>query len=242
METYAQQAQALRDPNRRVNVRPDGSPAPFGYYPDRSWPDQGQVTQSPVYDDLYGPARQETLNGAERVDQHPWMQVSATWTPPADCARPSGGNDPMVDGPSSPTPRLLSLFYARAQGSDQTKFLDAPGVRYPSNGSQDGASWVYYQDSRLAMLPYDPAPDANGQMPDTLRALPPSPPHGWASQPAINAKQAELDKMRQLRGQRAPHQDRLANSTYAGQSYGARTAHVGAAPATGTTPSWRSRG
>lgn len=244
MDTYAQLQRARLRPDRRLPERPDGTPAPTGYFPDRSWPQQGQVTDSPVYDELYGPARYESLDGAESVDQHPYLQISATWTPPADVPRPSGRDDPLTDGPAAPTLRLLGLFYQRAQGSDQTHYLDAPGRRFPSNGAQDGASWAYYQDSRLAMLPYNPADDAGGEMPDTLQALPPSPAHGWAAQPAVNSRQAELDKMRVLKGQRPPHQERLANSTYAGQSYSARTAHVGARQAArgGSTPSWRTRG
>lgn len=239
-ETYAQQAWALRNPNKRRAVRPDGAPAPTGYFPDRSWPDQGTASFSPVHDDEYGPARQEVMPG-ERVDQHPYLQVTATITAPPQGPRKDGRDDPMEDGPSAPTLRLLGLFYARAQGTDQTKYLDAPGVRFPSNGSQDGASWTYYQDPKLGMLPYDPPPDSGGEMPDTLRALPPSPPHGWAEQPAMNSRQVENAKMRQLKQQKPPHQDRLANSTYAGQSYSARTAHVGARTG-GSAPSWRSRG
>lgn len=240
MATFAQQAHAARDPNRRLAVRPDGLPAPTGYFPDRSWPEQGEASWSPVMDREYGPARQEVMPG-EKVDQHPYLQVSATITAPPQGPRKDGRNDPMQDGPAAPTPRLLGLFYARAQGTDQTHYLDAPGVRFPSNGSQDGASWTYYQDPRLALLPYEPKPDAGGEMPDTLRALPPSPPHGWAEQPAMNARQVELNKMRTMRQQKAPHQDRLANSTYAGQTYSARTAHVGARTG-GTAPTWRGRG
>lgn len=240
METYAQQARAGLRPDRRLPARPDGAPAPTGYFPDRSWPEQGQASWSPVYDDQYGPARQETLDGAEKVDQHPFLQVSATITAPPQGPRKSGRNDPMEDGPAAPTLRLLGLFYARAQGTDQTRHLDAPGVRFPSNGSQDGASWSYYQDPKLALLPYNPAPDANGEMPDTLRALPPSPPHGWTEQPAINSKAADNAKMKTLRQQARPHQDRLANSTYAGQTFSQQTAHVG--QAAGGAPSWRRRG
>lgn len=241
METYAQDAWARRNPRARRAVRPDGLPAPTGYFPDRSWPEQGSVSFSEVYDDQYGPARQETLNGAEKVDQHPYLQVSATITAAPQGARKDGRQDPMEDGPAAPTLRLLNLFYAKAQGTSVTHFLDAPGVRFPGNGSQDGASWTYYQDAKLGLLPYNPPEGGDGEMPDTLRALPPSPPHGWAEQPAMNARQVENAKMRQLKQQKAPHQDRLANSTYAGQTYSARTAHVGARTG-GSSPSWRNRG
>lgn len=242
-ETYAQEAWAERQPSARRGVRPDGLPAPTGYFPDRSWPEQGTASFSPVYDDQYGPARQETLNGAERVDQHPYLQVTATITAAPQGDRKDGRDDPMRDGPAQPTLRLLGLFHAKAQGTDQTHHLDAPGVRFPSNGSQDGASWSYYQDTKLAMLPYNPAPDAGGEMPDSLQALPPSPPHGWAEQPAMNAREVENAKFRSMGQQKGPHQDRLANSTYAGQTYSATTAHVGAAKgSSGTTPSWRGRG
>lgn len=239
---YRAQSAELQ-PDRRVSVRPDGTPAPTGYFPDRSWPQQGRVSFSPVFDDRYGGARVEQVGG-ELVDQHPWFQVTATIVAPPPEGRLDGRDDPMTDGPSAPTPRLLGLFYARAQGTDQTHYLNAPGVTFPPIGSQDGASWSYFQDARIAMMPYAPGPNSNGQMPDSLRAIPPSPPHGWAEQPAMNARQVELDKLTQLGQQKGPHQDRLANSTYAGQSYSATTQHVGGqgTGGTGQTRSWRGRG
>lgn len=242
-EVFYRPGAAELAPGRRLAAMPDGRPAPTGYYPDRSYPDQGQASFSEVYDELYGPARQEKLNGFEDVDQHPYLQVTANWTPEPQSGRLDGRDDPMNDGPAQPTLRLSNLFYQRAIGTSVTNYLDAPGIRYPPNGSQDGASWTYYQDARLALLDYNPPADGNGEMPDTLRAMPPSPPHGWAAQ-AVNARQLELDKAQVLRGQKGPHQDRLANSTYAGQSYSATTSHVGASGTggTGSTRSWRSRG
>jgi len=230
-------------PDRRATVRPDGTPAPTGYYPDRSGPQQGQATFSPVYDQLYGPARQEMLDAAELRDQHPYLQISGTWTPPPAGPRRDGRTDPQTDGPGQPTLRLLTMFRQRAQGTSDTHLMNAPGIRYPTNGSQDGASWTYYQDPALAMADFAPAADSvDGQMPDSLRALPPSPAHGWTEQPVFNAKELDNLKFRQLRQQQGPHQDRLANSTYAGQSYSATTSHVSQAAATATTPTRRHRG
>lgn len=216
------------DPGRRLAVRPgDEKPKPTGYYPDM----QGIRSRDYVSDHdvlSYGPfgnrpARDSIGDCSIRVDQHPYVQVDATWTPPRDGPRRDGRYDPLEDGPTAPVLRILQLFYQRAQGTSTTAFQDVPGRQFPATGSQDGATWVYYQDARLAMAPAD----ANGKAADSLRSLPPSPPHGWTSRPVINATQAETRKAGMLRQQQTPHQDRLAPSTAAGQTYSARTAHVG---------------
>ena len=228
------------DPHAEVYVTADGRPHPTGYFPDRSSPQQGRADWSPVWDDTYGPSRFEAVGG-ELVDQHPYLQVSATWQPYPEDERPSGHDDPLADGLPAPTPRLLSLWFMTARGSSRDQYDDVPGRQFPQNGSQDGCTWVYYQDPVRALAPYDPAPDSGGQMPDTLRALPPSPAHGWASQPVMVAQQWDRMKMDSLPQQRGVNQNRLANSTYAGQSYGSRTAHVGDL-GSGQTMSRRSRG
>jgi hypothetical protein len=51
----------------------------------------------------------------------------------------------------------------------------------------------------------------------------------------------DADKIRKLRRQKNVKQNRLANSTYAGQTYSQQTSHV-ANPAGGMIGSWRSRG
>lgn len=254
MEAFYRTPVPTAEVDRETRARPDGSPAPTGYFPNRSWPQQGVASFSPTNDDLagcspasggrglYGPDRVEALDDVERVDQHPWLQVSATWTPMPDTERPSGHDDPLADGPPQPTLRMLQLFYARAQGTMSTRFLDVPGRKFPPNGSQDGSSWAYYQDPARAMAAYDPAPGQD-EMPDSLRALPPSPAHGWTEQPAYNAKERENTKsLRDLKQQAKPHQDRLAPSTYAGQSYSASTAHAGATQVPGQVPTRRPRG
>lgn len=236
----------------RLTTRPDGTPAPTGYFPNRTNPQQGRAGFSPTNEQLYGsspasgdpglyaPDRVELLLG-EQVDQHPWLQVTSSWTPAPNLERPDGRNDPLTDGPAQPTPRQLSMYKRTAGGTSVTRYLDAPGRVFPSNGSQDGSTWTYYADAQRQLDPYNPNPGET-EMPDSLRALPPSPAHGWTERAVFNAKEADNDKMRQLHQQQGPHQDRLASSTYAGQSFGADTTHIGTQVSAGSYPSRRSRG
>lgn len=229
---------------QRRATAPDGMPTPTGYYPNVRGRLTSPITIGPVYDDLYRPAVVGANDPGEAVDQHPWMYVTATWTPPADVARPSGIQDPLTDGPPQPTIRDLSLHYRREAGSSVTAYQNVPGRVFPRNGSQDGASWTMYQDPTRALMPYDPAQTDGGQMPDTLRTIPPSPSHGWAVRPVINAQAAINAKTAALVQQQAPKAELLANSTYAGQTYGQTTARAGqgAAATFGTVHSRRSRG
>lgn len=224
---YRPDSHTLR-PGLRLGARPGtGAPAPTGYYPDlygeRS---RDYVTSSDV--ESYGPfgdrpARKEVGDRSERVDQHPYVQVSQQWLPPQEGPRRTGRDDPAADGLPAPTVWNLELFYAREQGTSNTRFLDVPGRAFPANGSQDGATWVYYQDPRIAMAPLG----ADGKAPDSLRSIPPSPAHGWTVRPVVNATQAEVRKAATLVQQQRPHQDRLAPATAAGQTYSQRTAQVG---------------
>lgn len=233
------------DPRARVNIRPgDEQPKPTGFYPQRWWPDNPGVHQTPVIDELYrDPARREVVSErSELVDQHPWLQIDATWQPPPEGPRKDGRHDPLPDGLPRPTPRLAHLHYNRSQGASHTQVDDTPGIQFPVGGSQDGASWSWLVNSRAAMAPYAP-PAGQTEMPDSLQAIPPSPPHGWTSIPVRNSRQDLIDKARALRQTQPPRQDRLASSTYSGQTFGQRTAHVGqTVRGGGQLPGWRSRG
>jgi hypothetical protein len=79
-------------------------------------------------------------------------------------------------------------------------------------------------------------------MPDTLRALPPSPAHGWAVRPLVNAQAAINAKTASLVQQAPPKAELLANSSYAGQTYSQTTARAGAGQTFGTVHSRRGRG
>lgn len=227
---------------RRRPTAPDGMPTPTGYYPNVRGHLTSPITVGPVYDDLYRPAVVGANDPGERIDQHPWAYVTATWTPDKVTARPSGVEDPLADGPPQPVIRDLSLHYRREAGASATAYYDAPGHRFPRNGSQDGAAWTYYQDPTLALMPYDPAQTTQGEMPDTLRAIPPSPAHGWAVRPLVNAQAALNAKTAALVQQQAPKAELLANSTYAGQTYSQTTARAGTGATFGTVHSRRGRG
>lgn len=235
----------MREVALRRGRTPRGMPAPTGYYPHVRGQLQYPIQIGPVYDELYRAAVVGANDPGEKVDQHPWLYVTNTWTPAPDSTRPSGVQDPLTDGPPQPTIRDLSLHYRRESGTSVTQYYDAPGHVFPRNGSQDGAAWTFYQDPTRALMPYDVAQTTGGQMPDTLRSLPPSPPHGWAVRPVQNAQAAINAKTAALVHQAPPKQERLANSTYAGQTYGQTTARVGQASAgslAGSVHSRRRRG
>ena len=186
----------------------------------------------------------EILDGAEQVDQHPFLHVTATITVPDDCPRRTGTRDPMISGPARPDTVLLSLFQYTGAGTDNTKFKDVPDGRvFPAYGSQDGSTWTIYEDATAALsafnnsaspVPADPSQTATAQ--PSLGRLAPGPSHGWTSVPVVNEQQIAINKARALKQQLPPHQDRKANSTVAGQTYSQRTATVQQAAGIGPTP------
>lgn len=217
---------------------PDGLPRATGYYPNLpggyipkpiAWGDIGDVG--------YGEVATGVLDWTETIDQHPVLNVSATWTPAPNYERPDGHHDPLTDGPPQPTLGDITVYYSRSQGASATEMQDVPGRTFPANGSQDGVSWTYFQDTKLAMLPYDQTlvDPKTGEMPDTLRGMPPSPVHGWVQQPANTGLAAEPFFEQQVAGR----QELLATNPFAGQSYSAHTAHVPNQP--GEVPTMRSR-
>jgi hypothetical protein len=229
----------------RTDAQPGGLPAPTGYYPN----DRGHLQhpypaypQYPMDDrdiESWQYVVQDYLHDAELIDQHPYLQVTATWTPRPNDQRFDGVHDPLTDGPPQPYLDDLARWYYRGPGSSVTGYADVPGRTFPPIGSQDGQSWIYAQSPQLTLAPYAPA-EPGGEMPDTLRSFAPSPAHGWASRPLLSSSQEVNAKANALTQQQQPHQDYLATSTYAGQSYSARTASVG--PATASVPSMRRRG
>lgn len=243
-EAFYEQSKSLGEVSRRTRTAPGGRPAPTGYYPDVRGQIQQPITIGPVFDDLYRTTVVGANDPGETVDQHPWLYVTQTWTPPENFERPSGVQDPLTDGPPQPTIQNLALHYRRESGTQVTAYYDAPGHTFPRNGSQDGAAWTYYQDPTRALMPYDPAQTDGGQMPDTLRSIPPSPAHGWAMRPLVNAQAAINAKTAALVQEQPGKQERLANSTYAGQTYSQTTARAGQAGggSYGTVHSRRRRG
>lgn len=241
------------DPRSVQYAYPDGWPAPTGYYPN----DRGHL-QTPVpgqnYDtdqDAYATHAtviQGDLSWTETIDQHPYVRINATWTPAPNFERPDGHHDPLTDGPPPGTIDNMHMYYTRQQGTSQTHLLDVPGHRFPTSGSQDGAAWTTIQDLQQTMRPYDASlttpisvdPSIPREMPDTEREIAPSPEHGWTSQPLEISTQEILKKTKALTQQQPGKQEFLANSTYAGQSYGTQSAHVGSVNA--VVPSRRPRG
>lgn len=239
---FYQRRSADLNPQATVYTYPDGSPAPTGLHPDMTGVNQRPASlYSQVYDDQYrdwgtvGPFTDES------IDQHPYLQVSATWTPPPAGPRRDGRDDPLTAGPPRHEPRLLGMFQRATAGNSISRLMDVPGHTFPTTGSQDGASTTWYVDPGVAMAPYTIDP-VTGQQPDSLKTVPPSPAHGWTAQPVFNVKATENRKaLSELRQQTGNRGDRLAASTYAGQSYSARTAYVANNGST-SVPSRRTRG
>ena len=247
----------VQDPWTRMDQRPAGVPgdhaittaAPTGYYPDARTSCDVPYAEKPVYE--YETAPVEIYDGATKLDQHPMMHVTATWTPAPDGnGRRTGTRDPLESGPARPDTLLLSLFSYRGAGTGNTKYMDVPDGRvFSQYGTQDGASWLYYQDIAQALAPYvpgAPAPVDTSQTAtaqNTMYKVPPGPAHGWTSIPVVNVKQLEVDKAtRLLKQQKSPHQDRKSNSTYAGQSYSQQTSNVTQQGAGAIDDPWRERG
>ena len=240
------------DPERRLNQAPHGilpttdttapgwRPAPTGYYPDHYADRMGRVRPK---DPVLSPDRCVPLepgNTFDRIDQHPYLQVDATWTPDEPSARPTGRHDPLTDGPPQPTVRMSQVYYHRAAGSSRTRFMDVPdGRRFSPTGTQDGVTTVWYQSAGAAMAPVN----SDGTIPETRAQLGPGPVHGWTAIPVINAQAAELAKAKALVQMKNRGQGRRASSTFAGQTFSQRSAYVSnPAGANGPTPSWRTRG
>lgn len=224
---------------------------PTGYYPDMNGETMGRY-DTPL-DNLvvapYGspgaPALIPTEPGSshDRVDQHPMLQVSASWTPsPYGNGRPDGGHDPLTDGTPRPELFNISMHYHRESGASRTRNMDVPdGRRFSPFGTQDGVTTIMYVDTAASLEPFNPDPKT-GQHRETLMRVAPGPSHGWSAVPAIPGPVQDAAKIGQLRRQKNVRQNRLANSTYAGQTYSQQTAHVANPSGGGVIGSWRSRG
>jgi hypothetical protein len=250
------------DPYARYDQLPGGirndhaitTAVPTGYYPDARQNPGAPLYQGAADAEYNAGFPVEMFDCSERLDQHPAMHVAATWTPSPDGnGRRTGTRDALESGPARPDTMLLSLFEYRGAGTGRTRYMDVPdGREFSPYGSQDGSEWVPYQDAAAALAPLDtsqsPVPQDPSQPPraqSTQYRLPPGPSHGWTSTPVANVREVDNRKAtKQLRQQKSPHQDRLANSTYAGQTYSQRTATVQQAGAAGQAVNdpWRERG
>lgn len=274
MSRFSEMVSKVLNPNNRLATRPnrivpvtdtaaiEWGPAPTGYYPDRNPSHMGTVRNDfPVTEAHGSPGGPrvpvEPLNTALKLDQHPFVEVAATWTPAPSWGngRPSGRHDPLTDGLPEPVVRLFGTWWYPRSGTSRTSYMNVPdGRRFPSTGSQDGQSWTYFVDSAIASGPYNPAipydpeaPEGTGQNVDSLRALPPSPAHGWSEIPVNSGVKLQASKQKagkhKIKGQQQyVKQNRLANSTYAGQTFSQQTAHV-QNPQNGlVNDPWRERG
>lgn len=274
MGRFSEMLSEIRNPNLRLGKQPDriqpvtDTPAlewgvsPTGWRPEHPAATMGEVGGAmdlTVYEPHNTPGGDripvEPLNGSLKLDQHPFVEVAATWHPaPSGMnGRKTGRHDPLPDGLPEPTLRLLSTWWYPRSGTSRTRYMDVPdGRQFPATGSQDGQSWTYFVDTATATGPYDPVipydptnPEGTGQNADSFRALPPSPPHGWSEIPIESGVKIMRTQNAKIKGQQQyVGQNRLANSTYAGQTYSQQTKHV-ANPAGSSqvvNDPWRDRG
>lgn len=272
MGRFSEMVTRARSPEVRRSTKPeriqpvtttpalDWGPAPTGWYPDYNADRIGRVHNDYPVTEAHGSpggprVPVEPLNSAELVGQHPFVQVAATWQPAASGlnGRQDGRHDPLTDGLPEPVVRLMGTWWYPRSGTSRTRYMDVPdGRRFPATGSQDGQSWTYYVDAAVASAPYAPVtpydpqnPEGTGQNPDSLRALPPSPAHGWSEIPVDSGVKLQASKRTKIkRQQQYVGQNRLANSTYAGQTYSQQTSHVSNPPghAQVANDPWRDRG
>lgn len=254
MSFFSEMFSPRKNPNTRLNAAPNRiqpvnqttantwGTAPTGYYPDFNQEVQGQAYND--YDVIEpngssgGPVVPTTAVNAELVDQHVFTQVSGTWTPlthEQGNGRPTGRFDPQTDGPTEPTQRLFSNWYYRGAGNSRTAYMDVPdGRKFPNTGAQDGSSTTWYQSIQAAMAPYniDPAAYSSAQpydstaMPDSLSSIPSGPSHGWSAIPVASGTHINRVQTAKRKGQKSVGQNRLAQSSYAGQTYSQSTAHI----------------
>lgn len=272
MGRFSEMIAEIRNPSARLPKQPDRiqpvtdtaalewGTSPTGWYPDHNAETMGQVRDDYEVTEAHhspgGPrVPVEPLNTAEKVDQHPYVQVSATWTPAPSFGngREDGHHDPLTDGPPEPVVRLLGTYWYPRSGTSRTRYMDVPdGRTFPTIGSQDGQTWTYFVDTGIAAGPYDPAipydpehPEGTGQNPDSLRAIAPSPAHGFSEIPVDSGVALGRRQDKMIKGQQQyVGQNRLANSTYAGQTYSQQTKHVAnpAGSASVVNDPWRDRG
>lgn len=143
--------------------------------------------------------------------------------------RSSGLHDPIPDGPIRPSLRMLVRNWRRETGTDATRAYDPPRRGYLPIGWQDGSRTIIWGGTPGFVQPYGQRGSGEQVGSDTSGAaqLPSTVPHGLHTH-TVNSRRSTLKTYRSTPQMVAGRQDRLSNSTRAGQSYSQTTLTQGA--------------
>lgn len=212
----------LQAGERRTQT-PDGVPSPTGYYPNiyRGTETPGTKPVPHVFQhnkdtSPYDPDWQQ-FDITIMKQRMPIQRVSSTWVPDHG-ERPSGTVDPLESGPVPTTIRMLSREYRVMGGTSNTRNMDNNITPKSKYGQQDGVRWTETVDPIISNYKLSPATDESSMV-----KVAPSGPHGLHSQTPLAVRKQSNTKRNQRPQQQAARVNRLANSTYVGQSYSATT-------------------
>jgi hypothetical protein len=171
-----------------------------------------------------------SVNGISPNDQG-WHRDRHVWVDKGDHAttgRESGIHDPLPDGPVRPSLRLLLTGWRRESGTDSTRNFDPKRRGYIPVGWQDGSPTRIWGGTPGFFQAYGSRgtgelleADSSGNV-----MIPGSTPHGLHTH-TVNPRRNTLKTYRDTPQMRPGRQDRLANSTRAGQSYSQTTVTQG---------------
>ena len=239
---------APKNPNKRLPVTPDGTPAITGYYPDviRGTSRGGPRKTPPAYVGMYG--NTPYVASWQQFDKAIFKQhtilahQSSTWVPDKSVVqRQDGLHDPLADGPVAPTYRMISRNYRIQGGTSNTANLDNNVVKFSPYGMQDGVTYIDTIDPIKSNPKINPVGPGMTYTESSQFQVPPSGPHGiHARTPLHKLNQVQANTLNRNKvQQKGTRQNRLANSNYAGQSYSATTQTLGGATVVQTQGSGR---
>lgn len=163
---------------------------------------------------------------ADAVNDQRWFKDrhAFVYTGTERTGRMSGLCDPMLDGPARPSIRVQTRTYRREAGTDATRNYDPSRVGYQPVGWQDGSATRIWGGSPGYFQPYAQRGTSESVARDTSgnAMLPSTVPHGLHTHSVRGTvfTARVYDGTPQMRGTR---QDRISNSTRAGQSYSQTT-------------------
>ncbi len=145
--------------------------------------------------------------------------------------RSSGIHDPLADGPVRPSLRMLMVDHRRESGTDATRTYDPRRPKYSRFGTQDGFATRVWGGTPGFFMAYGQRGSGESVGSDTSGAvmLPATVSHGLHTH-TVNQRRTTAKNYRSTPQMVPGRQDRLANSTRAGQSYSQTTIVQGRVP------------
>lgn len=215
------------DPDVRKSETPQGVPAVNGWFPNiiqgTSKGGPKEVHRGPTNPQGVSTVRPSWTQNDKGIvyQRYTWERQSSTWVPPEETTRFSGVEDPLASGAARETFRTFTRIFNRQAGTDNTRNLDNTVTAKSPYGQQDGVSWTTRVDPVLANPKLTPPSDES-----SVVRIPPSGPHGLHSRNPMPNKAKTNQNYAAQPQQKAVNQNKLANSTRAGQTYSATTKHL----------------